>query len=261
MLIEIYLIHRWNIVVVFIPSRKFARTIEANLSRCVSLVHWKTLLRFRIGNFLLLAGFIVLTLVSKRFKLLLPFQHGKPLPEGRSSGCPNGRRRLLGISRFLMDASVFQRRMVLFDRHPNIPECLGRLVQGPFVANVRIHISAGFLIALQKPALLVFHQSQNLFDNRDLGALGRRLVFVVVFSQETIVEFVARVFPNAFSPPAEDVRVRWLYSSGGGGCNKTKSHSAIGGRHDFQSGACYFCGRRHAVKKQIFDLVTGGCLV
>ncbi len=125
MLIEIYLIHRWNIVVVFIPSRKFARTIEANLSRCVSLVHWKTLLRFRIGNFLLLAGFIVLTLVSKRFKLLLPFQHGKPLPEGRSSGCPNGRRRLLGISRFLMDASVFQRRMVLFDRHPNIPECLG----------------------------------------------------------------------------------------------------------------------------------------
>jgi len=139
------------------------------------------------------------------------------------------------------------------DRHPNVSECLGRLVHGPFVANVDVCPAASVLVmiatvtssyiygfgspilalgALQEaspPAgLSLPDKPHDLFHDRCLGSFGRILVFVVVLAQEFVVQDVAGVHADTLSPPAQDVPVgRNCRRRCGGGCG---DRTVSGGR-------------------------------
>jgi len=208
-----------------------------------------------------LAFVVVVATFAASFTVLLTVQHRDPLSKGRSTGAlvvlllafffivslelaifhdawsSTGRRShpLYGErTRAIGSVVVFGRHSgvvvvvvvdarIRFIDHSNVSECLGRLVHGPFVANIDVPpgavcaIGAGAGVGISSfcsfqeappPVGLSLPDERNdLFHDRCLESLRCRLVFVVVFSQESIVEGVARMRPDALSPPAQDVLI------------------------------------------------------
>mmetsp|Transcript_19447 Transcript_19447/g.40037 ORF Transcript_19447/g.40037 Transcript_19447/m.40037 type:complete len:288 (+) Transcript_19447:433-1296(+) len=118
-------------------------------------------------------------------------------------------------------------RMLFFHRYANVPKGLGRLVHGPFVANVDVKpvlvVVAAVCVVVAAAALACFpgplqeaplpavlsvpYGNNDLFHDRYLGSLRCRLVFVVVVFQQGVKENVSRVLPDALSPPAQNVQI------------------------------------------------------